>query len=141
MKRQIKRYPNRKLYDTEKSRYVSLADVARFVRAGETVSIVDKESGEDLTAQMLTQIILDEGKKGGALIPVDVLHDVLRRSQVSLDSGMDQMRQRMDQLFQQSVARFLPFRSEEGASELDALRSRLDQLEQLLTKVKPEDKS
>ena len=68
MARLIKRYENRKLYDTEASAYVSLADVAALVRRGETVEVIDKATGKDLTAQILTQMILEEGKPGQSAI-------------------------------------------------------------------------
>ena len=73
MARLIKRYENRKLYDTEASAYVSLADVAALVRRGETVEVIDKATGKDLTAQILTQIILEEGKHGQSAISTEVL--------------------------------------------------------------------
>ena len=64
MARRIKRYDNRKLYDTETSEYVSLSDIADLVRGGETVEVVDNVTGPDITDQTLTQIILEEGKSG-----------------------------------------------------------------------------
>ena len=64
MVRLIKRYESRKLYDTEESRYVSLEEVAEWVRAGQEVRVIDNASSGDVTAQTLTQIILDEGRKG-----------------------------------------------------------------------------
>ena len=87
MARRIKRYENRKLYDTETSEYVSLSDIADLVRSGETVEVVDNATGGDITAQTLTQIILEEGKNGRATISSDLLHALLRRSEEVLDSG------------------------------------------------------
>jgi polyhydroxyalkanoate synthesis repressor PhaR len=54
----IKRYPNRKLYDTEAKSYITLEGVAALIRNGEDVQVIDHESGEDLTTLTLTQIIL-----------------------------------------------------------------------------------
>src|SRR5512135_361111 len=65
----IKRYANRKLYDTEAKRYVTLEDLAGFVRQGEDVRVVDHATGEDLTSQTLFQIIFEEEKKIGGLLP------------------------------------------------------------------------
>ena len=69
MIRLIKRYESRKLYDTEESRYVSLDEIAEWIRTGQEVQVVDNGTGADVTAQTLTQIILDEGTKGTALLP------------------------------------------------------------------------
>ena len=62
----IKRYANRKLYDTESSSYVTLHEIARFVREGEDVQIIDNNSKEDITNVTLAQIIYEEEKKGGS---------------------------------------------------------------------------
>ncbi len=59
----IKRYPNRKLYDTEAKRYVTLENITEMIQKGEEVQVVDYESGEDLTNLTLTQIILEQEKK------------------------------------------------------------------------------
>jgi polyhydroxyalkanoate synthesis repressor PhaR len=59
----IKRYPNRKLYDTEAKRYVTLEELTRIIQAGQDVQVIDHESGEDLTNLTLTQIILEQEKR------------------------------------------------------------------------------
>ena len=63
----IKRYSNRKLYDTQESRYVTLEEIEEMIRAGKEISVVDAASGEDLTAVNLTQIILENERnhRGG----------------------------------------------------------------------------
>lgn len=134
MARIIKRYANRKLYDTEASAYVSLADVAALVRRGATVQVVDASSGDDLTAQTLTQIILDEGKRGHDLISPDLLHDVLRRSNRAIDSGLKHLKHSVDDLVQQSLDRFNALRPARQ-HELQELRQQLNHLEHLLAKV------
>ena len=135
MPRIINRYANRKLYDTEASAYVSLADIATLVRGGETVQILDKKTGEDLTAQTLTQVILEEGKQGRNLLPTELLHDLLRRSGDVIDQQMAQLRQSADHLMQHTLGRLNPFRDDESSSEISALRKQLGQLEQLLSRV------
>ena len=57
--RLIKRYGNRKLYDTSESRYITLDEIARLVRSGNDVKVIDNENGDDLTAITFAQIILD----------------------------------------------------------------------------------
>ena len=133
MARHIKRYSNRKLYDTEASEYVSLSDIAELVRSGETVKVVDNATGDDLTAQTLTQIILEEGKDGHHLIPSDLLHQLLRRSGEMFDSGIDQIRSTVDELMQSSLGRLQKLVQSPRAQELDELRTQLRQLEHRLS--------
>ena len=74
----LKKYANRRLYDTEKSVYVTLSDVADYIRKGRLVSILDANTKEDVTAFILTQIVLEEAKKNNALLPVPFLHLIIR---------------------------------------------------------------
>lgn len=69
----IKRYPNRKLYDTAAKQYVSLDGVAEMIRRGEPVHVLDHTTGEDSTTLILTQIIVERQKRGTGFIPLDVL--------------------------------------------------------------------
>jgi polyhydroxyalkanoate synthesis repressor PhaR len=133
MARLIKRYENRKLYDTASSEYVSLSDIAELVRSGETVRVVDNATGRDLTAQTLTQIILEEGKNGKAAIPSDILHQLLRRSEEALDTGFEQLRTTVDGLVQTSLGRLRRLVQGPGAKELEELRSQLQSLERRLS--------
>lgn len=133
MARRIKRYDNRKLYDTETSEYVSLSDIAELVRRGETVEVVDKATGEDITAQTLTQIILEEGKGGDEVISSDLLHTLLRHSGEVLDSGLNQLRTTVDDLMQNSLGRLKQLVQSPRKQELDDLRQQLRQLEHRLS--------
>lgn len=133
MARRIKRYDNRKLYDTEASAYVSLDDIAELVRRGETVEVVDNATGTDLTAQTLTQIILEEGKSGRQVIPSDLLHQLLRRSGEVFDTGMEQIRSTVDDLMKGSLERLKTLIQSPRAQELDELRTQLRRLERRLT--------
>ena len=74
----FKKYANRRLYDTEQSKYVTLPQLADYIRAGREVIIVDAKSGEDVTAFTLTQIVLEEAKNKNALLPVPLLHLIIR---------------------------------------------------------------
>jgi len=130
MARQIKRYENRKLYDTEASKYVSLSDIAALVRNGETVEVVDNATGRDLTAQTLTQIILEEGKSGSNAIPSDILHQLLRRSEEAIDVGFEQLRTTVDDLVQSSFGRLRKLVQGPHAGELEELRGQLRSLEE-----------
>jgi len=74
----LKKYTNRRLYDTEKSRYVTLEQVADLVKSGRRVEIVDAKTKEDVTAFILTQIVLEEAKAKNILLPVPVLHLIIQ---------------------------------------------------------------
>ncbi|NDV01367.1 polyhydroxyalkanoate synthesis repressor PhaR [Pseudoroseicyclus tamaricis] len=74
----IKRYASRRLYNTETSDYVTLEDIALFIREGREVKIVDLKSGDDLTRQYLLQIIAEHESRGESVLPVDVLTDLVR---------------------------------------------------------------
>ncbi|NBO21219.1 MAG: polyhydroxyalkanoate synthesis repressor PhaR [Rhodobacteraceae bacterium] len=74
----IKRYASRRLYNTETSDYVTLEDIAGFIRAGREVQIVDLKSGDDLTRQYLLQIVAEHESKGENVLPIGVLTDLVR---------------------------------------------------------------
>ena len=74
----IKRYASRRLYNTETSDYVTLEDIAAFIRGGREVQIVDLKSGDDLTRQYLLQIIAEHESRGESVLGVDVLTDLVR---------------------------------------------------------------
>jgi len=74
----IKRYASRRLYNTETSDYVTLENIAGFIREGREVQIVDLKSGADLTRQYLLQIIAEHESRGENVLPLDVLTDLVR---------------------------------------------------------------
>lgn len=74
----IKRYPNRKLYDTEAKRYVTLDHIAALIQANEDVLVIDHETGEDLTNLTLSQIIFEQEKKGSGLLSRSLLTNLIR---------------------------------------------------------------
>jgi len=74
----IKRYASRRLYNTETSDYVTLEDIAGFIRTGRDVKIIDLKSGDDLTRQYLLQIIAEHESRGEAVLPIAVLNDLVR---------------------------------------------------------------
>ena len=73
----IKKYGNRRLYDTSASSYVNVDDVARMIREGQDVQVVDAQSGEDLTRLVLTQIILDDARKKKGGLPIEFLRQLV----------------------------------------------------------------
>jgi polyhydroxyalkanoate synthesis repressor PhaR len=130
----LKKYANRRLYDTEKSIYVTLHEVSAYIRDGADVLIIDAKTKEDVTAFTLTQIILEEAKNNNTLLPVPLLHLIIRygdnlmgeffekylqqifRNFVTHKQAMDDQFQRwieaglnMSQATQKSFSEFNPF--------------------------------
>jgi len=73
----IKKYENRRLYDSTNSRYVNLEEVAQMVQDGRQVQVVDAATGEDLTRLVLTQIIVEQAKTPGSAFPLDILRQMV----------------------------------------------------------------
>lgn len=78
--RVVKRYSNRKLYDTVESRYVTLPQIAELVRKGEDVRIIDNNTKEDLTGVTLAQILYEEERKQSSALPLTALKDLINTS-------------------------------------------------------------
>lgn len=74
----IKRYASRRLYNTMISDYVTLEEIAQYIRDGQDVKIVDRKTGDDLTRQYLMQIITDYESRGENVLPINVLTDIVR---------------------------------------------------------------
>ena len=137
MIRLIKRYESRKLYDTEESRYVSLEEIASWIRQGQEVRVVDNATSNDVTSQTLAQIILDEGRRGTSFIPSDLLHELVRMGEKAVTTGVEQMQHGLDRLVQASIDRLAPVRK--VREEMAALRSRLEQLESSLSQLETDE--
>src|SRR5215207_5368087 len=73
----IKKYANRRLYDTESSAYITLDRLATMIREGRDFEVVDAKSGDDITHQVLTQIIVDEEARGSTMLPVNFLRQLI----------------------------------------------------------------
>lgn len=84
----IKRYSNRKLYDTERSKYVTLNEIARMIKVGEEVTIIDNETKEDLTSVTLTQIIYEEEKRESRM-PLAMLRNLIQTGGSTLSEFLD----------------------------------------------------
>ena len=80
--RTIRRYPNRKLYDTGESHYVNLSQIAAFIRAGEEVRVVEHRTERDLTSATMAQIIFEEERRG-ARLSLDGLRGIVRTGRVA----------------------------------------------------------
>jgi polyhydroxyalkanoate synthesis repressor PhaR len=165
----IKRYSNRKLYDTQESRYVTLEEIEEMIRGGREISVVDAASGEDLTSVTLTQIILENERTRRASLPSAFLHqlikhgeswqDFVQKSMRSSFEGVVSSQRDMERIFRDwstragwgamlgaTPAAEPPRRDGTGEDsdklreEVTALRDRLRSLEERLQKRKAESK-
>jgi len=137
MIRHIKRYGggSRKLYDTEESRYVSLEEVAEWIRGGQELQVVDSGTGEDVTGQTLAQIIYEDQKRGNAFLPSQFLHDVIRRGSAAISERVERVQGGVDRLVRASVGKLTPASGMQ--QELELLRDRLVELEESLAELEP----
>ncbi|MGE0085175.1 MAG: polyhydroxyalkanoate synthesis regulator DNA-binding domain-containing protein [Desulfococcaceae bacterium] len=74
----LKKYPNRRLYNPQSSSYVTLSDVAVMIQEGRQVEVIDQKTEQDVTAFILTQIIMEQTRKNNKLLPVPLLHLIIR---------------------------------------------------------------
>jgi polyhydroxyalkanoate synthesis repressor PhaR len=97
----IKRYANRKLYNTAASRYITLRGIAELLERGEDVKVIDNETGEDMTAVTLSQILV-ETERGGRSAPGSLLTELFQRGGSALvdrfRQGVDEAREDFDEL-------------------------------------------
>jgi len=103
----IKRYASRRLYNTETSDYVTLEDIAGFIRLGREVQIIDLKSGDDLTRQYLLQIVAEHEAKGESVLPVDVLTDLVRSYATGMNSVVPQFLAASFQMLRESQAKMM----------------------------------
>jgi polyhydroxyalkanoate synthesis repressor PhaR len=96
--RVIKRYANRKLYDTQHSRYVTLDQIADMIRGGDDVKIVDNKSKEDLTSVTLAQIIFEEEKRQKSFLPLQAMRNIIQSGGESITNLVSQAKGRVTQI-------------------------------------------
>ncbi len=138
MIRLIKRYGSRKLYDTEESRYVSLEELAGWIRHGQEIRVVDNKTGEDVTSQTLTQIISEEGRRGTSFLPNELLHELIRLGEEAVTSGVEHVQTKVDRLVKASIDRLGPVRK--AREEMARLQERLAELESALKELEAQEK-
>jgi polyhydroxyalkanoate synthesis repressor PhaR len=129
MQRLVKRYSNRKLYDTSESRYVTLDEISRWVKAGEDVKIVENESGEDLTAVTFAQIILEEERKKNGFLSLPLLRNLIQHGEAALQNLAATVDRGMEAI------RTAPERARERVQELTSVSDRLGELQRRLDEV------
>jgi polyhydroxyalkanoate synthesis repressor PhaR len=102
--RTIKRYANRKLYDTQRSRYVTLDQIAEMIRDGEDVKIVDNNSKEDLTSVTLAQIIFEEEKKQKSFLSLGAMRNIIQSGGERIEELVSQAGRRVTGVFRKDKA-------------------------------------
>jgi len=106
----IKRYPNRRLYDRQARRYITLQDLEDLVLGGKKIEVRDSRTGEDLTRSILTQILLERHPEKMEMFPVAMLHGILQANDLVLDFLRSYLRQSLAILEQmQQPAHLTPF--------------------------------
>ncbi len=137
----IKKYANRKLYDTRTSRYVTLEGISQLVRDGAEIEVVDRETGADLTPLILSQIVMGEEKRGRAAIDADA-SGVQERGQALLDyvrrtlnvpaalvsSEVERRRGDIEDLVDSAIERALGQLNLPSRREVERLSDRVDRL-------------
>lgn len=158
----IKKYGNRRLYDTTHSRYVNLDDIAALVRQGHDVKVLEAKSGRDVTRVTLTQIITEDAKEKPTGLPLELLRELIIASDEvrqefimwylksafdAYQKVQDAVQSRLGEVQSAIVSpvemmrKFLgspaPSPQSEGKTELDALHKRVEELEAQLKGVRP----
>jgi polyhydroxyalkanoate synthesis repressor PhaR len=128
--RVVKRYPNRKLYDTTDSRYVTLQQIAEFVRQGEDVRIIDNKTKEDLTEVTLAQILYEEQKQEGLAQPAGTLRSLIQKSGERLMTSLRDTRMgRLVQRNEERKGQERKLETEQAMAELRAIKAEIDKLQ------------
>jgi len=138
----IKKYANRKLYDTENSRYITLEGISKLVRDGHDIQVVERDTGRDLTSLILSQIVMGEEKRvdsngvenlqerGQALL--GYVRRTLSGPAALVSGEVERRRSELEDLADSAVERALARLSIPSRRDIEALSSRLDQLERRL---------
>jgi polyhydroxyalkanoate synthesis repressor PhaR len=154
----IKKYGDRRLYDSSASRYVKLDDVAKMIRDGIDVQVQDARTGKDLTSMTLTQIVMENARDQGTALPLQLLRqlvtasdhatheflswymnstfDLYQKAQQAAASGSEKLRSPLE--FVRGLLAGHPWPPTQGTGEVEKLRQRIEELEARLAQgVKP----
>lgn len=148
-KRVIKRYSNRKLYDTRDSCYVILEDIADLIRQGDEITVIDNRTSEDITSVTLAQIILEEEKKKKETLPITTFINLIRSGsetiktfvQKSLGEGVKEISSVKDEV-RDNLEKWVRHNVPTVQAEVKRLKEKLDKIEkQLSHQKKPKKKT
>jgi polyhydroxyalkanoate synthesis repressor PhaR len=99
----LKKYANRRLYNTEKSTYITLDQAADLIKQGRKIEVIDAKTNDDVTAFTLTQIVLEEARKKNFLLPVPLLHLIIQY-------GDNLLEEFFEKYLEQAIKNFLAFK-------------------------------
>lgn len=142
----IKKYANRRLYNTQTSVYITLDDLYQMVKNNEDFQVVDAKTGNDITRQVLTQIIFDEENSGKALMPIQFLRQLIQFYDDSLQSvvpqylemSMDMFSQKQEDMRKRSKDMFQAFNPMNAMTDLDEIqRQNLDLIQKSFNMLNP----
>ncbi|HEX8200376.1 MAG TPA: polyhydroxyalkanoate synthesis regulator DNA-binding domain-containing protein [Isosphaeraceae bacterium] len=141
----IRRYPNRRFYDRSRRRYVTLQDIEDLVLDGRTIEVRDSRTGEDLTRQILAQLLLERHPEKMAMFPVAMLHSILQANDLATDFWRGYLRQSLTMLdglrkatplaWMSSLAPGILPQSTPPTAEAEALARRVAELESRLERI------
>ena len=123
----IKRYANRKLYDTRASRYITLSKIARLIEKGDRVSIIDMESGKDITEMTLAQVFVDRRRKRPGAPPLDGLRDAFQNASEQVMRQLTEPVTSIRTNFELSVNKLLKSGEEKAQITKDTLQNWLNE--------------
>ncbi|MBI4590304.1 MAG: transcriptional regulator [Candidatus Rokubacteria bacterium] len=141
----IKRYSNRKLYDTQESRYVTLEELEEMIRAGKEIRVLDAATGEDLTSVTLAQILLENERTHRAALPTAFLHQLIKHGEAwqefvqrslraSLE-GITTSQREADRIFREWAARAGWVQAKEREPEVRKSRAESEEPESLRDEI------
>jgi len=143
--RVIRKYGNRRLYDTTAKRYVNLEEIAQIIREGDEVQVRDAKSGEDLTRDIFTQIIMEDSKRRNGGLPLEILRELVALSDKAKHEGLlpylrtaFETYRRAQQVPVEFMRNLFASRPQEGAPQIEDLRHRVEELERLLAAKRPD---
>ena len=128
----IKRYANRKLYNTRESQYITLSQIAQLIDTGELVQILDKSTGEDITEITLAQVFVDDRRKRPGAPPIEGLKDVFRNTSQQVRKQLTEPVSNMRQTFGESVNRLLKTGEERANETRDSFQNWISEQTQVL---------
>jgi polyhydroxyalkanoate synthesis repressor PhaR len=133
-RRIIKRYENRKLYDTTGKRYLRLEDVSALIRSGCEIQVIDNATGSDVTAPTLARIVGETGGSSGPALSTEVLLDLVRWGGRVVTVSREQLERQLERLIDSALERIGTVR--EARESMAALTARIEQLEGLLRELR-----
>lgn len=122
----IKRYQNRKLYDTQQSCYVTLDDIAKMIRTNEDVMVIDNKTKNDITAATLTQIIFEAEKKASVYAPLFTLREIIQNANGSISSYLAKLGAFPKDYAQSQAVQAVPVQESAKAASFDDVKQSLE---------------